>query len=137
MAWCLARKDAEKFKEKILDGTIDPAKLFEMSSKERRDFFAEHLGNVNAEQTNRLFESKMILKNQQQGAINWANKLLGLSPQAKRDLISRIQRMDKVLEPADERAFLEDLAAQKLGTRVSYEEAQKINELANKVTENE
>lgn len=137
MGFCLTPKTANEFKEKILNGTIDPEKVSSMSSKDRRSFFAEHFGEDIAEPVNRLFESKLILKHQQQGMISWANKLLGVSPEAKRDIISRIQRMDKVLEPHDEQSFLEDLAAAKLGTRVSYEEAQNINELANKVDENE
>lgn len=133
--WCLVPEAADKFKRAILDGTIDPEKLSSMSSKERRSFFEEHVGKENAEPLNRSFESKLILKDQQRGLINWAEKVMGNRLEAKRDMISRIQRMDKILEPADETAFLEDLAAQKLGTRVTFDEAKTINKMADRVQE--
>jgi hypothetical protein len=137
MAFCLVPKIADEFKRKIVSGEIDPLKLSKMSSKDRRAVFAEYLGESNAEPVNRLFESKLLLKHQQLGMINWANRLMNVSPDAKRDLINRIRRMEAVLDPATETAFLEDLAAARLGTRVSYEEAQTINELSNKVAETE
>lgn len=125
-AWCLAPKEIDKFKEDIISGKIDPAKLSAMSSAERRAFFTERFGEENGEQMNRQLETKFLLKNQQQGYISWANKLMNVPPKVKRDIISKIERMDKVLDAADEKAFLNDLAAHKLGTRVSYDEAQTI-----------
>lgn len=135
MPWCLVPSLADKFKKDIISGEINPEKLMEMSSKERHSFFAERLGEENAEPINRLFESKIILKNQQRGMISWATKVMSDSPQAKRDIISRIQRMDSVLDSESEKSFLEDLAAWKLGTRVTFEEAQKISELSDKIEE--
>jgi hypothetical protein len=133
MAFCLIPKIANKFKQGIINGEINPEKLSNMTSEERHSFFAEHLGADNAEQVNVLFESKLLLKNQQQGIINWANKLVDVTPQVKQDIISKVERMDKVLNPAEEAAFLEDLTAHKLGTRVSYDEAQKISDLTSKM----
>jgi hypothetical protein len=133
MAFCLVPKVAEDFKQKIIDGTIDPAALSEMSSADRRAFFTTHLGESNAEPVNALFESKLLLKNQQAGMINWAKKMMGDNPTAQRDIISKIQRLDKVLQPENQQAFLEDLVAQRLGTHVSYEEAAKITELTKAV----
>lgn len=133
--FCLNPKVADDLKAKFVSGEINPEALAGMSSKDRRAFLTEHVGESNAEPVNRLFESKLILKNQQQGMINWAKKLIGVTPEVRRDLIARIERMDKILEPHDEQAFLEDLASYRLGTRVSYEEAQRISELADKVEE--
>lgn len=135
MAYCLPPQLAEKFKQGIISGDIDPAKLSGMDSKARHAFFAEYLGDVNAESVNALFESKLLLKHQQLGMINWAKRVMGTNEVAKRDAISRIERMDKVLKPAEETAFLEDLAAHQLGTHVSYAEAQTIADLSAKVTE--
>lgn len=135
MAFCLPPNQAEKFKQAIIDGKIDPSKLADMDSEGRHAFFAEHLGDDVAAPVNALFESKLLLKNQQQGMINWAQKTMGMKEPVKRDIISRIQRMDKVLNPEEEHAFLGDLAAQKLGTAVSYDEAQQITDLASKVSE--
>lgn len=131
--FCLIPSVAEKFKQEILEGKVDPAKLAAMTSAERHVFFAEHLGESNAEPVNALFESKLLLKNQQQGMITWAKNVIGISKQARMDIISKIQRMDKILSPKDEAAFLEDLASRRLDTHVTFEEATKISDLYKKV----
>ncbi len=106
-----------------------------MSSAERRAVFEKHLGAENAEPINAAFESKLLLKNRQAGFVSWAKKMLGENTPAGRDVISRVQRMENLLSPADEKAFLEDLAAKRLGTRVTSEEAQKIAGLSKAVSE--
>ncbi len=120
-------------KEALRNGSLNPEKLAEMTSAERNGFFKDLVGEDNASQTNALFESKLLLKHKAQGYASWAKKLIGLSPQAKRDILSRIEKLDKVLSPAEEKQFLRDLAEQKLGVGVSYNEAQTITDLTNKV----
>ncbi len=133
MAWCLPPNEVDKFKKAILSRRIDPERLAEMSSKERRDLFARELGEINASQINAEFESKLLLKNQQAGYINWAKKMLGENTPAGRDVISRIQRMDKILEATDEQLFLEDLAGKRLGTQVTFDEAKQIADLSKRI----
>ncbi len=136
MAFCLPKEIANKFKEALVSGKIDPAKLSEMDSASRHEFFSKIVGE-NARDVNALFESKLLLKNQQAGMINWAKKVAGITEAARTDLISRIGRMDKVLSAADQQSFLEDLASKKLGTDVSFESAQKIVDLSQKIREGE
>lgn len=128
--FCLLPKIADQFIAKIKSGDLDPAKLADMSSKERRDVFESVVGKENATQVNQLFESKLLLKNQQQGIINWAKQVAGLKPEALKDITSRVNRMTELLNPTEEKAFLKDLAAHKLGTTVTMGEAAKISELA-------
>lgn len=135
MAWCLPQKEVEKFKRAILFRRIDPERLAEMSSAERRALFAKELGEVNAEPINAEFESKLLLKNRQQGYITWARKMLGENTPAGRDVISRIQRMDKILDAKEEAEFLNDLASKKLGVEVNFEEAKQIAELSKRIDE--
>lgn len=135
MPFCLPRYAAETFKAKLKDGTINPEKLSDMTSAERRSFFEKHFGGENAKQVNALFESKLLLKNQQTGMINWAKQVVGLKPEVRRDIISRIEKLDRVLNPVEQRAFLEDLAAQKLGVGVTVQEAQKITQLSKNLQE--
>lgn len=133
MAFCLMPKVAEKFKKSIVSGEIDIKKLSESTSKERREFFESFFNNKEtAKEVNTLFESKLLLKNQKKGLVNWAKKLTGIKEDAKRDLISKIQRMDNVLEREGDE-FLDDLAEKRLGVSVSDTEAKKIFELSNKV----
>src|SRR5688572_24058888 len=116
MAWCLPSGKVDKFKRAILSGRIHPERLAEMSSAERRALFEKELGAENAVDINAQFESKLLLKNRQQGYVTWARKVLGENTPAGRDVISRIQRMEKELSPEDEAAFLEDLVNKRLGT---------------------
>lgn len=103
-----------------------------MSSAERRTAFAEILGDENAHEVNAQFESKMLLKDQKKGLVNWAQKIAGITEPVRRDILATINRLDKVLQPEDERAFLEDLAAKKLGVSVTADEARAIFQLAQK-----
>lgn len=128
--FCLIPEQVQKFKQALKDRTIDPAKLGKMTSSERREFLEKIVGKENGMQVNALFESKLLLKNQKAGYITWAKKVSGISPQAKRDLISRIERMDKVLSPDEEQTFLRDLAEAKLGFGVTEQEAKTIAELS-------
>lgn len=131
--WCLPPKQVARIKDAFRSGRLDPEKLSEMSSAERRSVFEKELGKDHAEPINAEFESKLLLKNRQAGYVSWAKKVMGENTPAGRDVISRIQRMDKILNPAEEKAFLEDLAARRLGTRVTAEEAGKITELSKAV----
>mgnify|MGYP001594511972 CR=1 FL=1 len=131
--WCLPPNLVDSFKGSILSGKINPEQLAEMSSTERRSLFEKELGKGHAEQINTEFEQKLLLKNRQQGYVNWARKILGETTPAGRDVISRVERMEKVLDAAEERAFLEDLASHKLGTHVSFNEAKQIADLSKKI----
>lgn len=130
--FCLIPKQVQEFKLALKDGRINPEKLSKMSSNDRRAFLEGIVGKENAKQVNSLFESKLLLKNQKAGMINWAKKVGGISPQTKRDLISRIERMDNVLNPADELPFMEDLANSRLGFGVTEQEAKNIFDLSQK-----
>ena len=134
--FCLTTKYVNEFLKRLKSGKIDPQKLAEMSSEERRTFFSEFLGEKNAKEVNANFESKLLLKDQQQGMINWAKKTAGLKPEVRKDIISRIEKMSEVLNPDTEKAFLEDLAAHKLGVTVSMNEASQISDMAKTVSEN-
>jgi hypothetical protein len=126
MAWCLPKHLTNACLEGLKKGKIDPNKLSEMSSAERRTFFSEMLGEENAAQVNTLFESKLLLKNQQRGMVNWAKTVGGLKPEVRKDLLSKIEKMQEVLTPENEKAFLEDLVTKRLGTNISFKEATDI-----------
>jgi len=137
MAICLPVDLTQQFKEKLKSGAIDPIKMAEMNSAQRRESLS-FLGENNAAEVNALYESKLLLKNQQQGMITWIRNVAGLKTELKRDMISQVNRMDEaLLTPESEQDFLEDLAAQKLGVGVTMEETGKIAELAALVSEKE
>lgn len=130
---CLPPKVVDTFKRALVSGKIDPERLANMTSEERHSLLAEVVGEGNAKFVNSNFEEKMLLKNQQAGYLNWAKKIAGIKPDVRRTLESKIANMDHVLNPAEERAFLKDLANTKLGFGVSAKEAKKIADLSGKV----
>lgn len=134
MSFCLPQEKIDSFKKALIDGDINPDDLAEMTSKERHDFLADIVGKDDAGEVNALFESKLLLKNQQEGYIRWAEKVAGITPEARRDIISRIQKMHEVLDPEDEKAFLSDLAEKKLGTAVSFDEVKQISNMSSDLT---
>ncbi len=132
--FCLPKFEADKFLEKLSKGEINPFELAELDTAGRHSFFEGFMSKEQAKAVNTLFESKLLLKNQQAGLIRWAQQVTGLKPRAKTELIDRINRMDEaLLTPESEQAFLADLAEQKLGVGVSMEEATKISDLAEEV----
>jgi hypothetical protein len=134
-SFCLLPKHADAFLKKVESGELDPAAFAAMTSAERHAAFAEIVGEANATHVNATFESKLLLKNQQQGLKSWIDQVTGLKPEIKRDLVTRVERMDRVLEPKAMDAFLADLAKQRLGFGVTMEEAGRISELAKAVSD--
>ena len=135
MPICLPKSITDAFLAKVKTGELTPGKLMDMSSAERREYLKTIVGDTNAEPVNALFESKVLLKNQQTGIINWAREVGGLKPAAMRDVVSKVNRMTKALTPESEKAFLNDLVAHKLGTHVTAEEAKSIADLAKVATD--
>lgn len=132
-SFCIPKSKVDEFLKKLKSGEINPDKLIEMTSEERHSLFSSTLGEENARKVNALFESKLLLKNQQRGIINWAKKVTGIKPEVKRDMISKVERMTEILQPKDMDKFLSDLAEQRLGVGVTVEEAGKIADLAKEV----
>jgi len=133
--FCLIPEAVTRFKQALIDGTLNPEQMGTMTSADRQKLIAGVVGDENAQLVNAQFESKLLLKNQKAGMITWANKVMG-NTQVKRDIISKIERLDNVLTPEKQDMFLKDLVDTKLGVNVTAEEAGKISELANTMKEN-
>jgi hypothetical protein len=132
---CLLPDTREKFKQALIAGKIVPEKLAKMTSEERHKLFSDIVGEGNSKFVNSTFEQKTLLKDQQAGYLRWAKKLANVSPETRRDLVNRISKLDKVLDPERERQFLKDLASTKLGLDVTAKEAKQIANMASRVTE--
>jgi hypothetical protein len=128
--FCLLPKYAEELARRIDEGELGLDTLARMSSADRHAAFADIMGEANAQHVNAAFESKLLLENQRKGLETWIRQTTKGKPEVARDLLSRVARMDKVLEPNDPEGFLADLAKQRLGFGVSMEEAGRIAELS-------
>lgn len=133
MALCILREHANTLRDKLITGELDANELYGMSSEARQAKLAEFLPQGVAKQVNSDFETKLILKNQQRGLQNWVNRQVDLTEPAKRDLLSRVQRMGAILDQTDQEQFLSDLAETKLGARVTAEQANELSRLAKDV----
>lgn len=131
--FCLPAAAVNSFTNALRSGKIDPYKLNQMSSDERRAVFKGIVGENGAKQVNAEFEARMLLKNQKYAYTAWAKKVAGITSETKRDLMTRISKMDHILTPVEEKQFLSDLAAHKLGVGVTPEEARSIANLSQKV----
>lgn len=134
-SFCLIPKYADELRERIASGKLNLAELAKMSSEDRHAALAEVVGEANAEHVNAAFESKLLLENQKKGLETWVRQATEGKPELRRDLLARVQRMDRVLQPEDRAGFLADLAKQKLGFGVTMDEAGKITELAKAVSD--
>lgn len=134
LSWCLPKIYGSEFIKRLRSGEINPEKLMNMTSKERSDYFTSFLGE-HGSQVNRMFESKLLLKNQQRGIITWAQTVADLKPKAQQDLISKVNRMTELLNPKNEKEFLNEYANYKVGANITMDEAAKISELAQIATE--
>ena len=128
---CLPKEISARFLSAIEKGELNPGALAEMSSEARRDELAKVLGEGNAKGANALLESKLLLKNQQAGIERWIKTIGGLGPDGSRDLLKQFNNMKAILSPEDERKFLADLAAKKLGSEVTVKETKSVAAAAN------
>ncbi len=135
MNWCLNKQFVDKFRQGLINKDIDPIKIADLSSSERRVFLEKYVGKENAQQVNALFESKLLLKNQKAGYISWAKRVGGMTKETRRDLFSKIERLDIALDPKSEKLFLEDLATTRLGFGIKADEAKVIFDLSKKIEE--
>lgn len=131
---CLPKAAVEKLKNAALANKVDLAKLYQMSSKERRDFFTSYTDKDLGTFLNVEFEKAMISK-QKDAFTKYAKAVF--TPEAKaspafKTIVDKINNLDElgVLTPASEKAFLEDLVADKLGIRVTPEEVRFIHDKA-------
>ena len=135
--FCLRKELADVFRGKIQSGEIDPKTMSEMTSAQRMGYFSSFMDVANAKEVNALIDSKLLLKNQEQGLINAMQQILGQKPSILRDVLSKINRIDKILSPEDKEKFMGDVIAKKLGLpgEVTPEEGKKIADLAQKAND--
>jgi len=131
--FCLPSNLVNEFLARVKSGEINPERLTEMTSQQRREYFTSFLGDLNAHKVNAMFEEKILLKNQQAGLIKWAKQLAGVSKIKERAFINKVNNMKDILQPKEVDAYLEDLVSQRLGLSVSVEEAKILVDLSQEV----
>lgn len=116
--------------------------IVEMTSTERKAFFSQVLNNADAgAQLTSSFEKAMASK-QSKALSNWAKSVFTEREQKEKtypDVISKINNLQKegILKPSLTGQYLDSLIATSLGLELKPEEVQKINELSEKIQQEE
>lgn len=139
--FCLMPDKVEEFKQALKDKSLDLAELLDpkMTSEARTEIFRKYAGD-NAADVNKLFESKLVLKNRILGIENFVRKVGEMGkygPEGKaaaKQAVSdyRAAQFGRVFNPGEHEAFLNDLADKMVGGNISREVAQKVFELSAK-----
>lgn len=137
--FCIPKHLVEKLKQSALKGEVNIKELYNMSSEERRVHFTKFTDLELGRFLNVEFEKAMISK-QQSALTDWAKSTFSPEAQKKpvfKNVLDKINTLSDlgVLNPQSEKAFLQDLVAEKLGISVSPEEVAAISERAKKINE--
>ena len=137
--FCIPPNMVEKLKESALKGSINLKELSDMSSAERRKFFAGHTNPALGKFINTEFE-KALVSNQKAALTDWATSVFKAQAKkgpAYKNMLDKINSLDEIgaLDPTSKKAFLEDLVSDKLGISPSPEEVRLIAQQANKIDE--
>jgi hypothetical protein len=135
--FCLTIEEKRKFREALRNGEITPEIIAELkTSASRRAFLAKYVGGAKAPEVNALLEKGMLLKNQKAGLISAIKKTLGMTPEVKRDFLSKVERLNQALEDSELDQFLQDFYSKALKMPgLTETQWDTISELSSKITE--
>ncbi len=138
MSWCLLPKYVERFKSMLKSGEITPEKLFDMTPAERIAMFSERFGGeLNGKTMERYLEDKFLNKNVEQGLITWAENVLSVPKEYRRDLVSKVRRMaaeGKLLDVMKAKGvLLDEVVEYRTGKKVTLEEVDTITKMSKEV----
>lgn len=136
---CITKRLAEQLKVAVKAGKINVAKMYEMTSKERRALFEHYVDTETASFVNGKFEEAMV-STDVNALKTWAKQTFNIKEKKSgkyNDVLKKIEDLKElgVLDPEKSTGFLEDLVASKLGATVTAEEAKIISEKSAKLQE--
>jgi hypothetical protein len=131
---CLTPDAIKDIQDTLAKDNISMQTLSNMDTKTRTDYFAKILGADLGMRVNEKFEQNM-LKKQKDSLTKWLNKQSQLSEPRRKDLMKKIEHMDKIIVPKNSKPFLADLAKKKLGFSISHEDASILLDASRKLIE--
>lgn len=131
---CVPPQFASKMKQLLSEKKISD--LYEMSSKERRDFFIKATDEATGTFLNKKFELAMA-KGQKKAFTDWVETALGKTKDRKlyEELVKKVKDLDESLplNAEGEKRILEDLITDRLGIAITPEEMTGIMSRAEKI----
>lgn len=140
--FCLMPSEADKLKQAIIKGDINPETLSKMSSEDTEKYLARFLNPEDAKQVNLLYEKKLLLKNQERAVYNLFRDLSGLSEaeklaKAKAMNEELLRKKARLFNPTENEKVLSSLINDNLSKKykvdISTEEANEIIRLSNNI----
>jgi hypothetical protein len=121
---CLPKEFRDKLKTAFKSGSLKMEDLSMMTSSERNKALSKYVGDA-SDVVNAKFE-QALLSNRKNALREWIKKTIDTPDPIRRDMLKKVDRIEKYLEPDEFNGFLDDLASEKLGLRVTESEAAKI-----------
>lgn len=128
-AWCLPKATSKILQDAINRGELKTLNLNGMSSADRAKTFAKYVGDDLAPELNKEYERQIILKGYQKGLADWVSNVYRNHGDQKKvsNIETKISSLDeRILNPANNQAFLQDLASEKLGFTMDPKQAKLI-----------
>jgi hypothetical protein len=122
---CLPKAERDRMIQALKSKELSIADMYRMTSEERHASFAKYLPENQARIVNATFEQAM-LSNQKRSLKNWVESTVKAKEPIRKDMLKRVERINKVLSTAEQDNFLKDLAGVKLGIAVTEEESKTI-----------
>lgn len=137
--FCVPKHLVDKIKNSALSKEADIAKLYDMTSQERRDFFTKVTDVETGEFINTKFEQAMVSK-QKTALLDWAKSVFSPMEKVKpvyKNVLDKINLLQEeaFMNQKEEDVFLEDLVTERLGISISKQEMQDIIKRAGVIQE--
>ncbi len=133
MNFCLPKFSVDKFIEMLPKDEQGILDLMNMDSIKRRYFFEQSVGKANASEVNALFESKLVLKNVENGIMSWIKKVTKEGSPEQKGLLDKVNKLNETLQNTNPDTYLEDFINKKLNIDLSPEEMGKLTHFAKEV----
>lgn len=134
MAFCLTLQAKNEFKKALKERRITPDILINLKTSEaRQELFAKFVGKENTSQVNALFEKAILKPNQTEAMIDAAKQVSGLKADSKRNFISKIKQLDKILNENETQQYFQDAVRESLGVNLTKENFNIANKISEKL----
>lgn len=137
--FCVPKHLVDKIKNSALSKEADISKLYDMTSKERREFFTKVTDVETGKFINTKFEQAIVSK-QKTALLDWAKSVFSPMEKVKpvyKNVLDKINVLqdDAFMNQKEEDLFLEDLVTERLGISISKQEMQDIIKKAGVIQE--
>lgn len=134
MSLCLPKTERESINAALRSGELSIERLTSLSTELRRAELQKYVGEAFSKQVNAKLEQAMM-STQKKAFEKWVKSVTKEGTPIRKDMMARVTRVKKYIEPHVRHGFLKDLAEAKLRVAVTAKEAAIILQLNKDVTE--